>query len=101
MIRCEPKKGSDQVKVTFIVGEDGIDGQVAVVGVFNGWDPTATPLRKHREQRTASVTVEAGRRYAFRYLAEGGGRFNDEASDDYQPNEYGGSDSVVDLSAHP
>ncbi len=69
--------------------------------ISTGWDPTATSLRKHRDQRTASVTVEAARRYAFRYLAEGGRWFNDEAFDGYQPNEYGGSDSVVDLSAHP
>jgi 1,4-alpha-glucan branching enzyme len=101
MIHCEPNKGNDQVTVTFILDEDGIDGQVAVVGDFNGWDPTATLLRKHGAQRKASITLETGRRYAFRYLAEGGRWFNDEAADDYQPNEHGGSDSVVDLSAKP
>ena len=39
----------------------------------------------------------AGRRYAFRYLADDGRCFNDQLAVDYQPNEFGGSDSVVDL----
>jgi hypothetical protein len=43
------------------------------------------------------VRVAPGRRYAFRYLAEGGRWFNDDAADDYQPNAFGGSDSVLDL----
>ena len=98
MIRCQPKPGTEQVKVTFVLPEAGIDGQrVAVVGDFNDWDPTARPLRKHRDERSASVVLDAGRRYAFRYLAEGGRWFNDEAADDNRPNEHGGSDSVLDL----
>jgi 1,4-alpha-glucan branching enzyme len=100
MIRREDQEGSHHVKVTFVLGDDKIDGEVAVVGDFNGWDPTATPLRHEGGQRTASTIVEAGKRYAFRYFAEGRGWFNDEAADDYEPNEYGGSDSIVDLSVH-
>ncbi len=99
MIRCERESDTGRVTVSFILAEDGIDAAVAVVGDFNGWDPTMTPLRERGSQRVATVTLEAGRRYAFRYLAEGGRWFNDAAADDYQPNEYGGSDSVVDLSA--
>lgn len=41
--------------------------------------------------------MRAGRRYAFRYLAQGGQWSNDEAARDFQPNGCGGSDSVVDL----
>ncbi len=101
MIRCEAKQGSRWVIVTFTVAENGVDGEVALVGDFNRWEPTATPMRGHGGARMASVTVEAGRRYAFRYLAEGGTWFNDEAAHDYQPNEYGGSDGVIDLSMPP
>ena len=98
MIESAPTP-TGEVKVTFVISENGADGQIAVVGDFNGWDPTATPLRRHRGRRRASVVVEPGRRYAFRYLAEGGRWFNDEAADDYQPNQHGGSDSVLDLSS--
>ncbi|MDQ4096656.1 MAG: isoamylase early set domain-containing protein [Actinomycetota bacterium] len=101
MIERQAMDAKGRVKVTFVLAEGGIDGQVAVVGDFNGWDPTAAPLRKRGGRRVASVFLLPGRRYAFRYLGEGGQWFNDDAADDYEPNEYGGSDSVVDLSERP
>ena len=99
MIEREPAKGGDEVKVTFSLATDGSENATAVVGDFNGWDPVATPLQRRRGQLRASVTLAPGRRYAFRYLADGGRWFNDEAADDYQANAYGGSDSVLDLTA--
>lgn len=45
------------------------------------------------------MVLDAGRRYLFRYLAAGEHWFNDDAADDYEPNGFGGSDSVVDLTA--
>lgn len=102
MVRCEPMKGGKQVKVTFTVAEDGMDGQaLAVVGDFNNWDPTATPLRPAGDVRVATIKVPAGGRYAFRYLAESGRWFNDEAADGYQPNGFGGDDCVLDLTQSP
>ncbi len=99
MIEREPAKNGDEVKVTFILPMDGGDNPTAVVGDFNGWDPAATPLRRRRGQLSATVSIAPGRRYAFRYLGEGGRWFNDDAADDYQPNAYGGSDSVLDLTS--
>lgn len=64
---------------------------------FNDWDPTATFLVGGNGMCRASVVMGAGRRYAFRYLAQGRRWFNDQTADDYQPNEFGGSDSVVDV----
>jgi 1,4-alpha-glucan branching enzyme len=97
MIQCEPAKGDGQVKVTFAVPADGADEGVSVVGDFNGWDPVATPLARRRGMLRSSVVLEVGRRYAFRYLADGGRWFNDDEADDYQENDFGGSDSVLDL----
>ena len=97
MIRCEPRKGDGQVKVTFAVPADETDERMSVVGDFNDWDPVATPLARRGETLRASVVLDAGRRYAFRYLADGGRWFNDDEADDYQGNCFGGSDSVVDL----
>jgi 1,4-alpha-glucan branching enzyme len=101
MIRCRYINGGDEVKVTFVVPVSDSEGQVAVVGDFNGWDPRATPAQKRQRQWTATVMLAPGRRYSFRYLAEGDRWFNDEEADDYQPNQYGGCDSVIDLSAVP
>jgi len=100
MIRCKPMKGGKQVKVSFVVAEDGMAGQaLAVVGDFNDWDPTATPMRPEGELRSATITLPAGERYAFRYLAEGGRWFNDDDAHGYQANGFGGHDCVLDLSS--
>ena len=101
MIRCQSTNGGDEVKVTSVVPLNDSDGEVAVVGNFNGWDPTATPVQERRRQWTATVILAPGQRYSFRYLADGDRWFNDEEADDYQPDQYGGCDSVIDLSAVP
>jgi 1,4-alpha-glucan branching enzyme len=69
------------VRVTFALPADQPSGAVSVVGDFNGWDPFAHPLRRRANgTRSAAVTVPAGTMLRFRYLAEGGIWFNDEAA---------------------
>jgi hypothetical protein len=46
---------------------------------------------------TVTLDLEAGRAYRFRYLLDGERWENDWTADDYVPNEYGGDDSLVDL----
>jgi 1,4-alpha-glucan branching enzyme len=74
------KPGRDgTVRVTFAlpIGEPG--GAVSVVGNFNDWNPYTHPLRRRANQtRSAAVTVQAGTKLHFRYLAEGGVWFDDE-----------------------
>jgi hypothetical protein len=53
-------------------------------------------LRRDAEW-TATVELEAGQRYRFRYLLDGKEWLNDWYADDYEDNLYGTSDSVVDL----
>lgn len=100
MIRKQAKRGGGPVKLTFSIPVERVDGKkLSVVGEFNDWDPTATPLRKRGDIFFASVTVEPGRRYAFRYYRENGedgAWFNDESADDYEPNEFGGHNCVVE-----
>lgn len=97
MIHSEPVLGTDRVTATFSVPRDGHVEPVAVVGDFNDWDATANLLAPSGDTCSASVVMGTGRRYAFRYLAGDGRWFNDHSADCYQPNEFGGSDSVVDL----
>ncbi|HEX7165761.1 MAG TPA: isoamylase early set domain-containing protein [Acidimicrobiales bacterium] len=96
MIRCEPAKG-DKVKVTFTIPADEPAGKVAVAGDFNGWDPSATTLRKRGDVRSATVTLEVGRRYAFRYCTPDGEWFNDDGAHSYEANEYGDDNAIIDL----
>ncbi len=46
-----------------------------------------------------TVGLDAGRAYRFRYLLDGQRWDNDWAADAYEPNDFGGDDSVVDLTA--
>ena len=72
------------------------DGEVTVAGEFNGWDTAANPLRGDGEVRTATMVLEAGHKYEFRYCVNGAW-FNDDAADGYEPNEFGGHNGVIDL----
>jgi 1,4-alpha-glucan branching enzyme len=69
------------VRVTFALPADEPCGAVSVVGDFNNWNPFAHPLRRRANGiRSAAVTVPAGTMLRFRYLAEGGVWFNDDAA---------------------
>ena len=46
-----------------------------------------------------TVDLNAGRAYRFRYLLDGKRWYNDWAADAYVRNDFGGDDSVVDLTA--
>jgi hypothetical protein len=94
MLKLARAEDGEYVLVTFQVPPTEV-GAVSVVGDFNDWDPSATPLRASAEGYTASVRVRPGR-YRFRYLAAGGFWFNDEAAHDLVDNGHGGTDSVVD-----
>lgn len=96
MLKREPIKNSQQVKVTFVIPHDASQGRVSVVGDFNNWDPTATPLVKRANNtRSASVTLDAGQRYRFRYRTADDAWFNDEAADAYEASEHGSENCVL------
>ena len=81
MIKTAKPGRNGTVRVTFALPRDAPDGAVSVVGDFNDWDPFAHPLRRRATgTRSATVTVPAGRTLHFRYLAEGGIWFDDEAA---------------------
>jgi len=93
VIRQVPIKGSDKVKVSFILPKSG--DKVSVVGDFNGWDPLVHPLRaRSNGTRSVIVTLPAGRRFAFRYLGEDG-RWHDDETAAFEPNGIGGLNCVI------
>ena len=96
MIRTQPVKGNSRVEVAFVLPQ-APDGPLSVVGDFNDWDPMVTPMTPGGEGRQATVTVDAGRRYAFRYLGADGRWFNDDAAHTYEPGPFGGHNCVVDV----
>ena len=86
----------DRAQVTFTL-DSRVDAQsAAVCGEFNGWSGLEME-RAGDGSFSATLELEVGRRYRFRYLLDGTRWENDWAADEYVPNDFGGDDSVVDL----
>lgn len=97
MIRKQKVKDG-KTKITFSLPTDQLNGPVAVVGDFNNWDPYANPLKKRSNgTHSVSVTVGAGTKYAFRYLADGGQWLDEASADGHTTDEYGNINCIVEV----
>jgi 1,4-alpha-glucan branching enzyme len=88
-------KSKPVCQVTFQLPADIEAKKVVVVGEFNDWDASATPLKKVKSFWKTTLELEQGHEYQFRYLVNGQEWHNDEAADNYVPNYIGGDNSVV------
>lgn len=102
MLKKQIVKSRQIVKVTFEVPleelSEGMEiASIHVAGEFNGWDETAVPLNYHKKNKgyRATVEMEPGRSYQFRYLINGDYWCNDWAADKYTPNNLGEDNCVV------
>ncbi|MFQ5795757.1 MAG: isoamylase early set domain-containing protein [Candidatus Bipolaricaulia bacterium] len=69
---------------------------VHIVGEFNGWDAQATPMKRLKNGSfTATIDLELGREYQFRYLIGGESWENDWNAEKYAPTSYGDSKNSV------
>jgi 1,4-alpha-glucan branching enzyme len=67
-----------------------------LVGEFNDWEPTATPLKRGKGGTfRATLELEPGREYQFRYLVNGEHWCNDWQADAYVPGGLGEDNCVV------
>jgi 1,4-alpha-glucan branching enzyme len=97
MLRKEKAAGG-KVKVTFSM--PALEGVTALflVGSFNDWRDTATPLVRGADGGwSVALTLEAGWAYQYRFRDQDGGWHNDWAADAYVPNEFSSENSVADL----
>jgi 1,4-alpha-glucan branching enzyme len=93
-----PVSNGEAVSVTFELPASVQATTAAICGDFNQWSPTTHPLVRDADgQLRATVDLPAGRAWRFRYILDGERWENDWAPDAYVPNEFGGDDSVVDL----
>jgi 1,4-alpha-glucan branching enzyme len=101
MLKKRYIKSRDVCKVTFELpkGEwpEGIEAEnVSLVGEFNDWDPSATPMKRGKGgDFQAMLELEPGRAYQFRYLVGGEHWCNDWHADAYVPNDLGEENCVV------
>jgi 1,4-alpha-glucan branching enzyme len=94
----EYSKSKSICNVTFYLPKEGAltAETVTVVGDFNDWDKKATPMRLQKNgDFIVVVELEAGREYHFRYCINDEKWENDWCADKYEPNPFGGYDSVV------
>jgi hypothetical protein len=92
-------KTGSSCRVTFKIPSGHPEAQSAVVlGEWNGWNPAATPMKRGKDGSwSATVTLETGRPYHFRYLLDGRHWKNDEGADKIVRNPFGSEDSVLSL----
>ncbi|MEM6261372.1 MAG: isoamylase early set domain-containing protein [Bacteroidota bacterium] len=91
-------KSKPVCKVTFKLPKDIVNGaqHVHLVGDFNNWDEQAAPMKALKAGGySATVELEAGREYQFRYLVEGKGWINDEEADKFAPTPFHDAENSV------
>lgn len=91
-ITKEYLKEKKSYRVKFVLPKEIAESanKAYVVGEFNNWDLTKTPMIK-RSNGTRSATVElpTSGEYQFRYLIDETRWINDEEADKFVPNNLG------------
>jgi hypothetical protein len=93
-------KTCPKCRVTFRLPKEAAqEAQVVmVVGDFNGWSTTETPMKRLRTgDFMLTLEFPRNREFRFRYFIDGSRWENDWNADRYFPNPYGGEDSVLIL----
>lgn len=91
-------KSKPVCKVTFKLTQEEAKSAktVRVLGEFNDWDAKASPMKKLKNGGfTATLDLEAGKDYQFRYLLDDESWENDWAADKYVPSEASFEDNSV------
>jgi len=97
-IRKRYFKSKPLCKVTFRIPEEmGDSAKTAqIVGEFNNWTFFSTPMKKLKSGAfTATLDLELGREYQFRYLLDEKIWGNDINADKSIPSPYGDSENSV------
>jgi len=91
-----PAAGTGTIDVRFTLPADVQADTVALCGEFNNWSAQDSRLERGGDGSwQATVALEPGRSYRYRYLLDGERWENAWHADRYVPNSYGGTDSVI------
>ena len=93
-------KAKPVCKVKFSLSGDQYNSasSILLVADFNNWQLGETPLKKAKTGIwSATVELETGREYQFRYLIDGTSWENDPEADKYVPSGLGSENSVITL----
>ena len=91
-----PAAKAGTIDVTFTLPAEVHAGTVALCGEFNDWSAEDIGLQRDSDGFwRATVALEPGRSYRYRYLLDGERWENAWQAGCYAPNSYGSTDSVV------
>jgi hypothetical protein len=78
---------------------EGLDAQeVNLVGDFNEWNHSDTPMKACKgDVFKATLELQPGITYQFRYLVNGEHWLNDKRADSYAPSGYGEDNCILIL----
>ncbi|MDD2303885.1 MAG: isoamylase early set domain-containing protein [Prolixibacteraceae bacterium] len=91
-------KSKPVCKVSFRLDAAEASGakKVQLLGDFNNWDKSVEPMTALKSNDfTATLELEAGKEFQFRYLIDGTKWKNDSQADSYVANSFGEENSVV------
>jgi 1,4-alpha-glucan branching enzyme len=91
-------KDKASCKVSFELPDAAAEGadSVCLVGDFNNWNETSTPMKKNKDDVwTIVVNLQSGREYYFRYLINGVRWENDWNADKYVKSPYSDAENSV------
>ena len=86
-------KSNDKCKVTFTYPQKA--KSVAVAGDFNGWDPSALPMKKGKTGFSATIELDPDQEYQYRFWVNGERWENDNNADDFVPSPYPDADNCI------
>jgi 1,4-alpha-glucan branching enzyme len=83
-------------QVTFSLPKEVEGDSACLVGDFNDWDESATPMERDDDGGfSTTIKLEKGREYQFRYLVNGRDWHNDWNADAYVENPFGCDNSII------
>lgn len=91
-------KSKPVCKVSFRLDAAEASGakKVQLLGDFNNWDKSVEPMTALKSNDfTATLELEAGKEFQFRYLIDGAEWKNDSQADSYVANSFGEENSVI------
>jgi 1,4-alpha-glucan branching enzyme len=91
-------KSKPECRVTFSLPKEAVKKakKVTLVGEFNDWNKTKTPLKKLKNGSVSvSLNLKAGNEYQYRYLMDGKTWENDWAADKYVTSSIPGVENSV------
>jgi 1,4-alpha-glucan branching enzyme len=91
-------KSKPVCKVTFDLDKKVASSaeSVHLVGEFNNWNTDAHPMKKLKSGKfTATMNLETGKEYQYRYLLNKTEWVNDWKADKYVPTPFGNGDNSV------